>query len=243
MKKLVLLAWLALSILPIYAQTSACTADSRIAVGIVGGYNENSIRPNSTWKALGYNLSSGSGWRAGLIADKRLWKKWYLQPQLLLNEKGYNSAYLWDVPPTYADSHLKTRLLYLELQANFLFKQQVGNGKIFAGAGPYIARGISGLQTSDGQYYDSNIGAIVRSVNYSVVNYRSKRPGYAYGNVLYVKPYDMGLNVLAGYELKNDLFFNAVYSLELNNNGFDKHHKNKNTWFGVTAGYFLRRFS
>jgi len=234
MKKIILFTLLAIGTAPTYAQTS---------VGIIGGYNLNSIRPNSTWKALGYDVSSRSGWRAGLVADKRLWKKFYLQPQLLLNEKGYNSTYLWDVPPSYSNTHLKTRLLYLELQANLLFKQQIGNSKILVGAGPYIARGISGIQILDSDYYNSNMGSMARSINYAVVNYRSKAPDYVYGNIVHIKPYDMGFNMLAGYELKNGLFFNVVYSLELNNNGFNKHYKNKNTYFGLTAGYFLRKFS
>ncbi|SHM77286.1 outer membrane beta-barrel protein [Chitinophaga sp. CF418] len=234
MKKIILLALLAVGIAPVHAQTS---------VGITGGYNLNSIRPNSSIEAMGYNVSSRSGWHAGLVADKRLWKKYYLQPQLLLNEKGYNYTYGMNEAPTYSFNKFKTRLLYLELQANLLFKQQTGNGKLFVGAGPYIARGISGLERWDGQSYNSNMGSVVRFTKYSVVNYRSKAPDYAYGNITHIKPYDKGLNFLAGYELKNGLFFNVVYSLELNNRGYDNNYKNKNTYFGLTAGYFLKKFS
>jgi hypothetical protein len=233
MRKIVLLALLAISMLPTYAQTS---------VGVIGGYNLNSVYPTSKQEMPGYNVSSRSGWRAGLVADKRLLKKFYLQPQLLLNEKGYNNTYASNEAPTYSSGEFKTRLLYLELQANLLFKQQFGNGKFFVGAGPYIARGIGGVEKLDGRYYDTN-GALQRFTNYYVIKYRNKAPDYIYGNVRHVKPYDAGLNFLAGYELKNGLFFNVTYSMELNNYRYTKAFESKNAYFGLTAGYFLKKFN
>ncbi|MCF6402839.1 PorT family protein [Chitinophaga filiformis] len=233
MKKIILLALLAIGITPSFGQTS---------VGIIGGYNLNSIYPKSNHEVLGYKVSSRSGWRAGLVADKRLWKKFYLQPQLLLNEKGYNRPFTTNVAPAYATGEFKTRLLYLELQANLLFKQQIGKSKLFVGAGPYIARGIGGLETWDIQSYDQN-GVLQSSTNYSAIVYRNKKPDYSYGNVVHVKPYDVGFNFLAGYELKNGLFFNVTYGRELNNRGYTRGFESKNTYFGLTAGYFLKRFS
>ncbi|PSL30912.1 outer membrane beta-barrel protein [Chitinophaga ginsengisoli] len=233
MKKIILLASLVIGVAPVFAQTS---------VGIIGGYNVNSIFPKSKHEMPDHEITSRSGWRAGLVADKRLWKKFYLQPQLLLNEKGYNTNFSTNVAPAYTTGKFKTRLLYLELQANLLFKQQIGKGKLFVGAGPYIARGIGGLEKSDVQAYDQN-GVRQRTTYYTAIVYRNKRPDYSYGNVLHVKPYDVGFNFLAGYELKNGLFFNVNYSRELNNRGYTKGFESKNTYFGLTAGYFLKRFS
>jgi hypothetical protein len=233
MKRIILLTLLAFSIAPAFAQTS---------VGIIGGYNLNSIYPKSNHEALGYKVFSRSGWRAGLIADKRVWKHVYLQPQLLLNEKGYNSTYGPTEAPSYLIAKFKTRLLYLELQANILFKQQIGNGSLFVGAGPYIARGISGTDRLDEQYYDMD-GVLRGRTQYYVIDYRNKLPEYSYATVQYMKPYDAGLNFLAGFELKNGLFFNVTYSMELNNHRYTKSFESKNTYFGITAGYFLKRFS
>lgn len=232
MKKLLLLALLSISMLPAYSQTS---------IGVIGGYNLNSVYPISKQETPGYNVSSRSGWRAGLVADKRLSKKFYLQPQLLLNEKGYNRTYTSNEAPTYPSGEFKTRLLYLELQTNLLFKQQIRNGKFFAGAGPYIARGVGGTEKLDDQYYNTD-GKLLRSTNYYIIKYRNKIPDYIYGNIRHVKPYDAGLNFLAGYELKNGLFFNVTYSMELNNRGYTKASESKNTYFGLTAGYFLKKF-
>jgi hypothetical protein len=233
MKKFLLLALLASSMLPVYSQTS---------VGIIGGYNLNSVYPKSKLEMAGYNVSSRSGWRAGLVADKQLSKKFYLQPQLLLNEKGYNRAFASNEAPTYPSGEFKTRLLYLELQTNLLFKQQIRNGKFFAGAGPYIARGIGGTERSDGQYYDTN-NKLQRFTDYYVIKYRNKIPDYTYGKIAHVKPYDAGLSFLAGYELKNGLFFNVTYSMELNNRSYTKASESKNTYLGLTAGYFLKKFN
>lgn len=234
MKKIILLILLIIGIAPAFAQTS---------VGIIGGYNLNSVYPKSKQEVLGNKISSRSGWHAGLVADKRLWKKFYLQPQLLLNEKGYNATYTLNDAPTYPSGKYKTRLLYLELQTNLLFKQQIGNGKLLIGGGPYIARGISGVEKVYRQYYDQN-GALQRYTSYNVIKYKNKQPDiYTYGNIHHMKPYDAGLNFLAGYELKNGLFFNVIYSMELNNRWYTKEFESKNTYFGITAGYFLKKFS
>ena len=233
MKKTILFILLAISIAPIYAQTS---------VGVVGGYNSSFVFPYTNWEAVNYKVSYGSGWRAGLISDQHLCKKFSLQPQLILNQKRYNYSYSPPTPSS-VQAEYKRHLLYLELQANLLFKPQIGNGKLFLGAGPYIGRGISGRERMD-LYYAGQNGQQYR-LDYNIIRYKSKYPAvdpyYSEANVIYLKPYDIGINLLAGYELKNGLFFNVIYSLGANNT--DYHVKSYNGYLGITVGYFLKKFS
>ncbi len=233
MKKIILFILLAISLAPAYAQTS---------VGIVGGYNLSSGYLESNWEGWHYNVSSRSGWRAGLIADQPLSKKFYLQPQLILNQKGYNYSPIIDIPdnPYYK---YKRQLLYLELQAHLLYKRQIGNSKLFLGAGPYIGRGISGRERVE-SYQLGQDGQPYIYPEYNIIKY--KKPvnrNYSELDVTYIKPYDVGLNLLAGYELKNGLFFNAIYSFGFNNHSRYDAYKSYNGYLGITVGYFLKKFS
>jgi hypothetical protein len=235
MRKIILFVLLTSSILSSYAQTS---------IGLIGGYNHSTLRSNDDNLAeRGIDNSYYSGWRAGIITDHHLFGKFYLQPQLLINTKGYNISFKNTNGNAYQMNHLSRRLTYLELQTNLLFKQQAGTGKFFVGAGPYIGRGISGLERFDGDYQDGRT-----FTSYYTIKYSSKEPGNPnnqLSGVTYMKPYDAGVNFLAGYELKNGLFFNAVYSLGLNHQFFGQvgNDGDKNTYFGLSIGYFFKKFS
>jgi hypothetical protein len=233
MKNFLLLALLLAGMLPTYSQTS---------VGLIGGYNLAGIHPRS-WDNQYPNSKNSfrSTWRAGVITDHHLWKKLYLQPQLLLNSKGrnYKVSYTREMPQELSD---RTQLLYLELQANMVFKQQLGSGKFFAGAGPYVGRGIGGSARRKG-YVEVN-----GEKNYFDVKLPAKFvnnvPIPADENRVYFEPNDVGLNLQAGYELKNGLFFNAVYSLGLTNLYHSPADPNpKNTYFGISVGYFFKTFN
>ncbi|SHM77246.1 outer membrane beta-barrel protein [Chitinophaga sp. CF418] len=232
MKKFVLLALLVISILPVYSQTY---------VGVIAGYNAATRypRPNSSPGTTDYSIKSA--WRAGLIADHHLWRKFYLQPQLLLNNKGEKYKYNGEISGITYATRGNTRLMFLELQANFIFKQQWGNGNFFAGAGPYLGRGINGKHKYE--FYRFSTPETYASWSTSPVRYRRKADA---NNpiVYYQKPYDAGVSFQVGYEFKNGLFFNAVYSRGLTYQGYNPTgDKPKNAYWGVSMGYFLKKFS
>lgn len=233
MKKLFMLALLAVSILPVYSQTS---------IGLIGGYNLAGIHPgNADNQYPNSDYSFRSGWRAGLITDHRLSKKIYLQPQLLLNSKGmnYDVSYTREMPQEISD---KVQLLYLELQANMVFKQQLGSGKFLVGAGPYIGRGLGGSEKRKG-FVEVNGVKNYFETKYPA-KFRNNRPIPADDRFAYFEPNDVGLNFQAGYELKNGLFFNAVYSLGFTNLYHSPADSNpKHTCFGLSVGYFFKKFS
>ncbi|PSL30911.1 outer membrane beta-barrel protein [Chitinophaga ginsengisoli] len=229
MKKIILFILLVISIAPVYAQTS---------VGVIGGYNLSFVYPDINWTPSNYKVSYGTGWRTGFVADQHLWKDFYLQPQLIFNQKSYNYSTIANVN----DAHYKYKrhLLYLELQAHLLYKPKIGNGRLFLGAGPYIGRGISGRERVEGYDQDGRFS----SLGYDIIKYKKPPPfnrDYDEENVTYMKPYDVGINLLAGYELKNGLFFNVIYSLGTNNTSYDA-TRSYNGYLGLTVGYFLKKF-
>lgn len=229
MKKIILFILLTIALAPTYAQTS---------LGVAAGYNSSFVYPDTNWEPWNYKASYGNGWHAGLVADQHLWKNFYLQPQLLFNQKSYNYSTITDVYDTHYK--YKRRLLYLELQAHLMFKPKIGNGRLLLGAGPYIGRGISGREKIAG--FDQT--GQQSSLDYDIIKYKKRPPfntDYSELNVNYMKPYDIGINMLAGYEMKNGLFFNIIYSLGTNNTSYDA-IKSYNGYLGLTVGYFLKRF-
>ncbi|MGO4291101.1 porin family protein [Chitinophaga sp. RAB17] len=170
---------------------------------------------------------------AGVIVDIALDDQLSLQPGLFFSQKG---AKLEAVTPDLLDRPVTikttTRLNYLELPVNLLYKHQTGSGKLFAGLGPYFAYGISGKMK-------------MTSPDLATINHEDKvkfKNSTEYSATeIYVKPFDAGANFTVGYELKMGLQFSVNYSLGLVNTSPYKNEKEKNRYLGVSVGYLFKR--
>jgi hypothetical protein len=238
MKNIVLLTLLVTGMLPGYGQTS---------IGLIAGgnlnYQANSI---SKFSLEGFTSSSIVSWRAGFVSQHHLFNHFFLQPQLILSSKGSKFTEA-DADAGYT-GEVKRRLLYAEAQANLLYKIEVGIGNFFVGAGPYIARGVDGMESTVRHYVPGPVSATYQRVDsYAPVKYRNEHPGYdpnyTRGNVVYYKPWDAGINFQLGYELKNGFFFNGFYGLGLANIEYLKNVALKNRIFGAGVGYYFKRIS
>jgi hypothetical protein len=214
MKKQVVLVLLALlGTLSTYAQVS---------FGIKAGYN------NSTYSVENSdNLKRLSGFHAGGIVDISLADEFSLQPQLLFILKGAKQEAHVD---QFGDQNeeAKLKLNYLELPVNFLYKHQLGAGKLFVGAGPYLGFGLS--------------GKIKQGEEEADIKFDGKKLAELDAEddaAMHLKRLDAGANFLAGYELKNGLLFSVNYSLGLTNIDPDG-GKSKNSYFGISVGYLFK---
>lgn len=158
------------------------------------------------------NLFSSDHFRsyhAGLVGDWQIGNKLFLQPQLLYVRKGGTLS-----GSTEATSS-QLRMNHINLAMNIVHKFPLSFGKVFIGAGPSITYAISGTQEMNGQ---------------------KKK---LYKEVKDWKREDVGVNVMAGLELKNGLFANFsaqrglmdVYKL----NGASV----KNRSYSVSVGYLI----
>jgi hypothetical protein len=166
-----------------------------------------------------YDNKIKTGVNIGLNAEIPVAEDFYVQPGLLFTTKGAKDK-------TYRK--VNTRLSYLEIPINLLFKPELGDGKLLLGFGPYIGIAVGGSFTDGaGNKYDFKFANKVTVAEAS-------------GNV-YMRRMDFGGNFLAGYELSNKLSFQLNAQLGLNNiatkvDGY-KRDKIKNTGFGVSVGY------
>ncbi|SFW87871.1 porin family protein [Chitinophaga sancti] len=148
--------------------------------------------------------------RAGITVDIPLAEEFYIGTGLLYSGKGGK------------DNGVKTNLSYLQVPVNFLFKPEVGTGKLNLGVGPYFAYGIAGKHKST-----------VGNAEVSVKAFDDEAgPGK-------LKKFDAGMGIVAGYELPVGLYLGLNADLGLIN-AFDNTDNGRawhNTSFGVSVGY------
>ena len=148
-----------------------------------------------------------TGFHAGVNAEIPVGIDFYVQPGLLFSTKGAKDEV--------GDG--STNLSYVELPVNFIYKPELGTGRMVLGFGPYAAYAV-GAKHKDPDV-DIEFG---------------DQPDE-------LKRFDAGANLLAGYEFSNKLSFqlNAGLGLVNINNRDDGDSKSslKNTGFGVSLGY------
>ena len=195
---------LAVIIATVYSTT--IFAQSKTTFGIRAGVNfQNLNGKDEAGDKLDYKLKTG--FNAGLNAEIPVGIDFYLQPGLLFSTKGAKA--------NVGDGQIN--LSYLELPVNFIYKPELGEGRMVLGFGPYAAYAINGKTKNP----DSDIEF-------------GDQPNE-------LKRFDAGANLLAGYEFSNRLSFQlnaGLGLLRLNNRDTDDNESSlTNTGFGVSLGY------
>ncbi|MFO7658717.1 MAG: outer membrane beta-barrel protein [Bacteroidales bacterium] len=192
----------------------------RISFAVLGGVNFQNLNGKDF---NGDKLENDMiiGYHAGINLQMPVAPEFYFQPGLLFTTKGAKS--------TNGSAGSTTKLSYIELPLNFVYKGLLGNGYILVGFGPYIGYGIMGKVISENDT-ETDIEFI------SVVEN---------GNILtpYYRAFDAGGNIFAGYEMASGIFFqlNTQLGMLKINPEYkifpDDKSLVKNTGFGVSLGY------
>ncbi|SEW08596.1 porin family protein [Chitinophaga arvensicola] len=178
--------------------------------GIVAGPQFSSIASKNAVLNSGKETSSIlTGIRAGITVDIPLADEFYIGTGLLYSGKGGKAK----------NSDVKTTLSYLELPLHFMFKPEVGSGKLVLSAGPYFAYGVGG-KIKNTILGDLNV--------YDDEALLAKQ-----------KRFDAGVGINVGYEMPMGLYFGLNTDLGLVNTAenTDNDRRFKNTSFGVSVGY------
>jgi len=170
-----------------------------------------------------------TGFNIGINAEIPVGVDFYFQPGLLYTTKGANNK---DVILGQTING-KINISYLEVPLNFLYKPMLGKGRLILGFGPYVALGINGKVTYEG-------GGSSQSAD---IKFKNNVMTTDQDNVFYLRPLDMGANLLAGYEFGNRVSFqlNTQLGLSKINPEYegvtDDKTSAKNTGFGFSIGY------
>jgi len=199
--------------------------DSRITFGIRAGVNfQNFNGKDSQGDKLKNDLIVG--FNTGVNVELPVAPEFVLQPGLLFSIKGTKK--------TQGSTTAKFTVNYIELPVNFIFKPVLGNGRLLLGIGPYIAYGVSGKV----KLSDSGID-IKKDIKFE----NNLNVSQLLDDEFYMRPFDAGANMLAGYEFGAGISFqlNVQLGLLKTNPGYDGDSGDKesvkNTGFGISAGY------
>jgi hypothetical protein len=206
---------------------------AQVGFGLLGGVNFQNINGKD---GNGDKLENGLaiGFHAGVNVNIPLAPDFYFQPGLLFSVKGAKNDFFSPPEKASGDYATTTKLNYIEMPLNLLYRSQLGKGYILLGFGPYVAYGIGGKENSDFGSISYERGVKFKS---SVANMSD-----LVGNAYY-KPFDAGANIFFGYELSMGVFcqLNAQLGMLKINPEYDwvtdDERSFKNTGFGLSIGY------
>jgi hypothetical protein len=165
----------------------ATVASAQISVGVLGGVNfQNMNGKNYSGDAIENAMIPG--FHAGVNVQIPVAPEFYFQPGVLFSTKGAKN------PGSILTT--TTKLSYIELPLNFVYKGALGNGFVLLGVGPYVAYAINGNVTTEGGSITLNT-----PVKFQNVIEATDSPLIPYYRAL-----DAGGNIFFGYEMSNGIF-------------------------------------
>lgn len=211
-------------------------ANAQVRFGLKAGYNLTDVKMESdayTLKGLDYNKVSG--FHAGVMVDVALGEHFFLQPGLLYMLRGFDAN--GRVPGPLdgpVDASIKARYHYLELPVNFLYKYSLGPGKFFAGAGPFLAYGVSGRMNRayDGYTYPEDIVVFLdKQKVYNGIDEPTQ----------YLRPFNAGVGFTLGYEFNAGILISGNYNLGLTDVEPQPDLSQKSRGLGISIGYLFNK--
>ena len=217
-----------LTILALSITMASAQGTDKLSFGVLGGVNFQNLNGKDM---SGDKLENEMllGFHAGVNVQIPIAPQFYFQPGLIFSTKGAkNTTTILGV-----DYITTTKLSYVEMPLNLVYKAMLGNGYFMLGFGPYVGYGIGGKVTTEGG--DISLDQDIEFQN--VVETGDDL------TVPYYKALDFGGNIFAGYELSNGIFaqFNTQLGMVKINPEYkilpDDESIVKNTGFGLSLGY------
>lgn len=199
----------------------------RTKLGIVAGFNMYKINGNQYDGSKITEAKLKPGFQLGVNVDIPLSPIISFQSGLQVISKGTKSS-----EKLYKEN---LDIYYIEMPLKVVFKPKLGSGNFIIGIGPDIAYGIAGKYKFDD---------LVDNSNDFTANIQFKNKADFKPDNYFLKPFDLSMGLLLGYQLNNNLFFqiNGQYGLldittpQETTDPNDK-RKGKNYGFGVSVGY------
>jgi len=204
------------------------TGKTGTSFGILGGVNFQNLNGKDH---DGNKLENDMipGFHAGVNIQIPIAPAFYFQPGILYSLKGAKSS-VTVLGTTFTTT---TRINYIEMPLNFMYKGALGNGFVLIGFGPYVGYAFGGKVKTEGGSVTIDDDIVFQKVIESGDDLLAT----------YYKSFDAGANIFAGYEMNAGLFIqlNAQLGM-LSINPEDKRITNdeavvKNTGFGLSLGY------
>lgn len=224
MKKIILITVLVVTCFAIQAQVRF-GAQAGIN-GASATFKDETVTPTITEK-----YKTKIGLNIGIVVEVPIATSLVFRPELNFIQKGGKFSESETVFGTTISTESKFTNNYLELPLNLAYKFEAGSGNVFVGAGPSIGFGLSGkakTKITTGSTTDEE-----------TVNIKFDGKENATDNNVHLKALDFGINFLAGYQIGQNVFIKANYTVGLSNISPEAKTSVKNNGFGFTIGYMF----
>lgn len=211
------------------------TTNAQTKVGLRAGVNFSNLNyKDEADKKMA--TQSVPGIQIGLTADIPLLGDLYVQPGLMYANRGFKEETGGKLG---YGVNFEVKANYFEVPVTFLYKPEIGSGKLLIGAGPYIGFGNGGSWTSSSVVIHGDIAigdkgdVIFRNDGLEGSNLES----YNYG-----RPVDYGAGFLLGYEHKSGIYLQGntqlgVANLQSQYGDFKPKGSSRNSSVGLSLGY------
>ena len=217
-------------ILTLTGSMAIAQSSGTMSFGIKGGVNfQNLTGKDYSGDKLENDMLIG--YHAGVDVQIPIAPQFYFQPGLLYSVKGAKNT----TTVLGTDYVSTTKISYIEMPLNLVYKALLGKGYFMLGFGPYVGYGFGGKVLTEGGSISTD-----QKIKFQNVVETGDDP-----TVPYYKAFDIGGNIFAGYELANGIFFqfNTQLGMVKINPEYkiltDDKSVVKNTGFGLSLGYRL----
>lgn len=228
--------FLKLSVLLISIFAVQQTVNAQTKVGLRAGVNFSNLNYEDE---AGKKASTQSvpGIQIGLTADIPLVGSLYVQPGLMYANRGFKQETGGSLG---YGVNFEVKANYFEIPVTFLYKPELGSGKLLIGAGPYIGFGTGGSWTSDSQVIVQ--GDIMIGNKGDLIFRNDGSEGGNLESYNYGRPVDYGAGFLLGYEHKSGIYLQGNTQLGIANlqsqfGDFKPKGSKKNSSIGISVGY------
>jgi Outer membrane protein beta-barrel domain len=169
------------------------------------------------------------GFSGGLIADVPFGDEpLRLMPELKFVQKGVKYDFSAEVFGQTFKLEGNSNINYIELPVNLAYAFNMGKNKLFLGAGPYAAVGLSGRSTGKSSVNGEPAEETDEKIEFGSDEDQTKK-------------FDYGGNIMAGYFMNNGVMLKLNYSRGFANLSNEADSKFRNQYFGLTIAYFMNR--
>jgi hypothetical protein len=202
--------------------------DGKTSFGIYAGVNFQNINGTSD---AGVKLKNSlvTRFNGGVNVNIPIAPEFYMQPGLQFISKGTKGTVSYFDGSNTRQITRTLNMNYLEVPVNLVYRPLLGSGHFMLGFGPYVGYCIGGKAKFSGTNPPAD----------AELQFAKTFPASEPNNLVYFKRMDVGANFFFGYELQSGLnfVFNSQLGLININSETNTELSNKNTGFGLTAGY------
>lgn len=211
------------SIFILAAVAISAVASAQISVGGQVGVNLGMGQSGGSYFGSSLTNNPKVGIVIGVLADLPLGEKLAIRPEFNFIQKGNKFGGYAVLGGSSASR--KISLNYLELPVNVVYKMSIGSSSntLYFGLGPAVALGIIGTQKEPGEKVDIKFDGKADRVD----------------GKEHLKRTDIGINILAGYQLKMGAFAKIGYTHGLPNIDPDNRQTYKNRGISICIGYMV----